>query len=45
MDALALARGYRPGRDLLSLAFPGADHNEDAWRARLDQPLRFLLAR
>lgn len=45
MDALAQARGYRPGRDYLSLAFEGADHNEAAWRARLDQPLRFLLAR
>jgi hypothetical protein len=30
---------------LRSLTFPGAEHNEQAWAARLDQPLRFLLAR
>lgn len=43
MDALALARGYRAGRDFLSLDFPGEDHNETAWRGRLDRPLGFLL--
>jgi enterochelin esterase-like enzyme len=43
VDQLALARRYRRGVDLLSLAFPGADHNEAAWRARLAQPLQFLL--
>jgi enterochelin esterase-like enzyme len=43
MDALALARGYRSGHDYLSLDFPGADHNETAWRQRLDRPLGFLL--
>jgi enterochelin esterase-like enzyme len=36
-------RGFRPGREVLSRAFPGAQHNERAWRARAGQALRFLL--
>jgi hypothetical protein len=43
MDALAAVRGYRAERDYLSLVFPGQDHNETAWRQRLDRPLGFLL--
>jgi predicted alpha/beta superfamily hydrolase len=27
----------------ITLAFPGADHSEKAWAARLDEPLNFLL--
>ena len=43
MDRVATEHGYRPGRDYLSLDFPGADHDESAWRQRLDRPLGFLL--
>lgn len=42
-DAIVQAKGYRPGADWMTLAVPGDDHNELAWRARLDTPLRFLL--
>lgn len=45
MDEILKARGYAQGRDFESLIFPGATHNEDAWRARIDRPLRFLLGR
>lgn len=44
MDALLPALGYVPGRDWLTRRFEGAEHNEAAWRARVDVPLRFLLA-
>lgn len=37
------AAGYGEGRDLLVRRVDGADHNEDAWRARVGLPLRFLL--
>ncbi|MFV9504637.1 MAG: alpha/beta hydrolase [Oscillochloridaceae bacterium umkhey_bin13] len=43
MDAHLHAAGYQPGHDWLSLSFVGADHNEAAWRARLHEPLAFLL--
>jgi predicted alpha/beta superfamily hydrolase len=36
-------RGYREGIDAMARVFPAADHSEEAWRARLDVPLRFLL--
>ena len=29
---------------LVMRTFVGADHNEASWRARLDQPLRFVLS-
>lgn len=45
MDEILKQRGYVRGRDVESLVFPGATHNEDAWRARIDRPLRFLLGR
>lgn len=45
MDAILRRRGYVQGRDVESLVFPGATHNEDSWRARIDRPLRFLLGR
>jgi predicted alpha/beta superfamily hydrolase len=44
MDAQLGAAGYRQGGDWLTLRFPGADHTEAAWRARLHLPLAFLLA-
>ena len=45
VDAALAARGYTPGRDLASLAFPGADHSERSWRARVHLPLLFLLGK
>lgn len=42
VDALLRARGYDDAT-LQSLTFPGAEHSEQAWAARLDRPLRFLL--
>lgn len=45
MDRILEQHGYVQGRDVESLVFPGATHNEDAWRARIDRPLRFLLGR
>lgn len=42
VDALMRAKGYGRG-DWLSLAFPGTDHSEKAWSARLQVPLQFLL--
>ena len=38
-----LAQGFVEDQDFVTRTFPGADHNEASWRARLDQPLRFLL--
>ena len=34
--------GYRDGADLLYVAEPGGQHNEDAWARRLPAALRFL---
>jgi len=33
------------GRDFVVRRYEGADHNEAAWRARLDDPLTFLFGR
>jgi predicted alpha/beta superfamily hydrolase len=38
-------RGYRPGSDLLYLAFPEAKHDENAWAARSPIPFQFLFAK
>jgi hypothetical protein len=43
MDAHLHAAGYQPGADWLTMKFDGAEHNEPAWRARVDIPLAFLL--
>jgi predicted alpha/beta superfamily hydrolase len=41
--AMALvARGWRYGHNLLHLAFPFAEHNEEAWGMRLHLPLQLL---
>jgi hypothetical protein len=37
------AAGYSRGRDWMTGKFEGAEHNEGAWRARVETPLRFLL--
>jgi alpha-beta hydrolase superfamily lysophospholipase len=44
IDRLFAARGWRADTDVISRNFPGAAHNEAAWRERVDVPLRFLLA-
>lgn len=43
MDDICKAHGYQPERDVLSLRFEGADHNEQAWRLRGHLPLALLL--
>lgn len=44
MDALLRVGGYREEENWITRRFEGAEHNEAAWRARLEIPLRFLLA-
>ena len=44
-DAAMRAAGYVEGRDFVSRAFPGAEHSERSWRARVAEPLVFLLGR
>jgi predicted alpha/beta superfamily hydrolase len=44
-DSAMRAAGYAPGRDWATRVFPGAEHSERAWRARVDGPLEFLLGR
>ncbi|MDE2182335.1 MAG: alpha/beta hydrolase [Alphaproteobacteria bacterium] len=36
--------GWQRGRDFESRVYPGAEHNETSWHARLADPLRFLCA-
>jgi alpha-amylase len=43
MDEAMRALGYREGRDWVTRVFEGADHSERAWRARVEEPLAFLL--
>ena len=38
-------KGYRPGSELFYLAFPGAEHDENAWAARSPIPFQFLFGR
>lgn len=45
MDAALRAGGYSEGKNAMTRRFEGADHNEAAWRARVEIPLRFLLSR
>lgn len=42
VDETVRAAGWGPDR-FRSLVFPGAEHNEKSWNARLDVPLTFLL--
>ncbi len=44
MDAALRRAGWREGRDWITRRFEGAEHNEAAWKARVEIPLRFLLA-
>jgi hypothetical protein len=43
-DAVMKAAGYTEGRDWITKKFAGAEHSEKSWRARVDQPLVFLLS-
>lgn len=43
VDALMRKKHYQLGIDWSTRYFPGTDHNEREWRARLADPLRFLL--
>jgi predicted alpha/beta superfamily hydrolase len=43
MDAIGAGKGYVAGKDWLSKASAGAEHNEAAWNARLPAVLGFLL--
>lgn len=43
-DAVIEKKGYGPS-SWETRFFPGANHSEEAWQARLDQPLLFLLSR
>jgi enterochelin esterase-like enzyme len=42
VSAWLTAQGFKEGEDYILRKIPGADHNEAAWRARLDAPLQFL---
>lgn len=42
IDATVKAAGYTD-KSLMTLEFPGDDHNETCWAARLHIPLIFLL--
>lgn len=42
---LMLARGWYPGCRGMERVFNGSEHNEAAWRARVEMPLGFLLRR
>ena len=44
MDALLRKGGYIEGEHWITRRFEGAEHNEAAWRARVEIPLKFLLA-
>jgi pimeloyl-ACP methyl ester carboxylesterase len=43
--AWLIQQGLREGNDFLIRKYENAEHNEAAWRARLDEPLTFLFGR
>jgi pimeloyl-ACP methyl ester carboxylesterase len=43
IDRLVAARGWTKDKNWMSRNFPGHEHNEDSWRARVHIPLNFLL--
>jgi hypothetical protein len=45
IDRLVARRGWTRDSNWISRNFPGAAHNEDSWRARVDIPLSFLLGK
>ena len=42
--AWLLEQGLQDGEDFVMAVYEGAGHNEASWRARLDDPLRFLFS-
>lgn len=40
-----IAQGKIENEDFVVRGYPEADHNETSWRARLQDPLRFLFAK
>lgn len=44
VDPLMQAKGYRAGKDWITRRYTGAEHNEAAWRQRIEVPLVFLLS-
>jgi enterochelin esterase-like enzyme len=45
VNAWLVSQGLKQGKDFIVRKFPGAEHNEAAWRARLDEPLIFFFGR
>ncbi len=43
MDQVFRGLGWQQGKDFESRVYEGADHNEASWRARLQDPLTFLM--
>ena len=43
MDEHLREQGYEENKNWITRKFDGADHNETAWRARVEIPLEFLL--
>lgn len=43
MDSLCRESGYNSIKSYLTLKYPGAPHNEEAWRSRVSIPLLFML--
>jgi enterochelin esterase-like enzyme len=43
VDKIMESKGYSAGRDWLTRSFPGTDHTERDWAARVDVLLEFLL--
>ena len=43
MDQVFRDRGWQQGKDFDSRVYEGADHNEASWRARIHEPLTFLM--
>jgi predicted alpha/beta superfamily hydrolase len=44
MDSYLLKAGYEENKNWVTKKFPGAEHNEESWRERVDIPLKFLLS-
>jgi enterochelin esterase-like enzyme len=45
VNAFMEGAGWVPSSGYSPRSFPGGDHNEASWRARLDEPLKWLLGR
>ncbi|MFC3115829.1 alpha/beta hydrolase [Cellvibrio fontiphilus] len=43
VDTIMVDKGFTRGRDWVTKKFPGAEHNEQAWQARVPDILKFLL--